>query len=218
MYMDDLVSDKVKNFFSTYPLRSYPKGQIITYAEEEPQGVLYMLEGRINQYDIAPNGSEVVVNIFKPPAFLPMSWAINKAPNHYFFEAAAATKAHQAPAEDTVQFLKNNPDVAFDLLSRVYRGVDGLLRRTSHLMAGDASSRLLFELLNAAYRFGQPNEKGEIVISLKEGDLAKHSGLARETVNRMLQKLKQTNLVRVEGGRIIIPSTADLETALGRNL
>ncbi len=216
--MDDAVSQKVKKFFSAYPLRSFAKGEIICHAEEELSGVFYVLEGRVNQYDISPSGSEVVVNVFKPPAFFPMSWAINKTPNRYFFEAATVVKAHEAPAEDIVRFLKANPDVTFDLLSRVYRGLDGLLRRTSHLMGGDAGTRLLFELLNAAHRFGELNEKGEIVIRLKEGDLAKHSGLARETVSRLLQKLKKSELVKIESGRIVIPSTANLEMALGRDL
>lgn len=215
---DNAVSQKIKHFFSAYPVRSFAKGEIIVHAEEEPRGVLYLLEGRVNQYDIAPSGTEVVVNVFKPPAFFPMSWAINKTPNHYFFEAAAAVKAHEAPAEDTVQFLQGNPDVTLDLLSRVYRGVDGVLRRSTHLMGGDATSRLLFELLNAAYRFGEPNEHGQIVIKLKESDLAKHSGLARETVNRILQKFKAAGLVRIEGGQVIIPSTKELEAALGRDL
>ena len=44
--MDTAVSQKVKKFFSAYPLRSFAKGEIIVHAEEEPRGVLYLLEGR----------------------------------------------------------------------------------------------------------------------------------------------------------------------------
>ena len=43
--------------------------------------------------------------------------------------------------------LQANPDVVYDLLTRLYRGLDGLLGRMSQLMAGSAKSRLMYELL-----------------------------------------------------------------------
>jgi len=215
--MNDEVARKVESFFAAYPVKSFAKGQIITHADEKPHGVLYMLTGRVNQYDITSNGVEVVVNIFKPPAFFPMSWAINKTPNQFFFEAAIPTTAHEAPAEDVVAFLRSNPEVALDLLARVYRGVDGVLRRTTHLMAGDARSRLTFELLNAANRFGNTDKEGRVTIPLTESDLAKHSGLARETVSRAFQKLKNAGLVQLDHGTIVVPSIKVLDAALDKD-
>ncbi len=215
---NDSVQQKTAAFFSKYPLCSFSKRQIIVRAEEMPNAVFYLVDGLVSQYDITTGGNEVVVNIFKPGAFFPMSSAINNSPNHYFFEASSAVSLHQAPAADAVQFLQDNPDVLFDLLSRVYRGMDGVLRRMAHLMGGDAKSRLIFELLNASYRFGEPRKDGARCITLKEGDLAKHSGLARETVSRQLQELKAAGLVDVTHEGIIVKNIADLEAVLGNAL
>ena len=212
------VAAKVGDFFEKYPERHFAKGEIMVQAGEEPAGVFYMLGGRINQYDISPTGIEVVVNIFKAPAFFPMSWAINKTPNQYFFEAAEAVVVRQAPADEVVAFLKREPEVLFDLLSRVYRGSDGLLRRTAHLMGGHAKSRVLFEILNAAARFGQAGEMGVVRLALKEGDLAKHSGMARETVNRVIQNLKAAGLVEVTKDGIVVPDLKKLQAELGPGL
>src|SRR6266498_3242632 len=178
------VPQKITGFFTSYPLRTFEKRQILVRAGDALPGVFYIIEGRVSQYDITPSGNEVVFNVFKSGAFFPMSWAMNNVTNHYFFEASTKVFAHVAPAADAVQFLKDNPDVTFDLLARVYRGVDGVLRRMAHLMGGDAKSRLLFELLNTAYRFGEQQKDGSVYIPLKEIDLARQSGLARETVNR----------------------------------
>ena len=212
------VSRKITNFFTSYPLRTFDKRETLVRVEAELPGVFYLVEGRVSQYDITPSGNEVVVNVFKPNAFFPMSTAINGTPNHYFFEANTKVTAHVAPAADAVQFLKDNPDVTFDLLSRVYRGVDGVLRRMAHLMGGDSKSRLVFELLNAAYRFGEAQPDGAILVGLKEGDLARHSGLARETVNRVLQSLKATGLVEVNRNGITIKDLQKLEGMLGAAL
>src|SRR4051812_14321930 len=123
--MHDDVRQKITAFFSHYPIHSFKKRQLMIRAEETPSNVFYIIEGRVSQYDITSSGNEIAVNVFKAGAFFPMSTAMNSTPNHYFFEASTAVTVSQAPVADTVQFLKDNSDVLFDLLTRVYRGVDG---------------------------------------------------------------------------------------------
>lgn len=209
---------KITNFFARYPRRTFDKRQLLIRAEDKVDSVFHIVEGRVSQYDITRSGNEVVVNVFKPGAFFPMSSVINDIPSRYFFEASTKLVVHEAPAADAVQFLQSNPDILFDLLARVYRGVDGVLGRMAHLMAGDAKSRLLFELINSAYRFGEPQPDGQLLIPLNENDLAKHSGLARETVSRNLRSLKTASLVEIKPGGIIIKSIDELESMLNAGL
>jgi len=88
----------------------------------------------------------------------------------------------------------------------------------AHLMGGDVKSRLLFELLNSAYRFGEVRNNGSIYINLNEGDLAKHSGLARETVSRNIQNLKAEDLVEIKPAGIILKNPKKLEQLLGEEI
>lgn len=216
--MDASIAAKVSDFFNDFPEKHFDKGEIIVHAGETPPGVMYLLEGRVSQYDIAPSGTTVVVNVFKPGAFFPMSWAMNQTTNNYFFEAATKVALRLAPADATVAFLRKNPDVLFNLLSRVYKGTDGLLRRMAHLMGGDARSRLYFELLNATYRFGEPNEDGSVFVPLKEGELAKHSGLTRETINRHIRNLKEQGFVEITRHGYVLHDPKRLESELGNEL
>jgi CRP-like cAMP-binding protein len=216
--MNPQIAQKITDFFTAYPLRTFAKHELLIRAEDKTPLVFYLVEGRVSQYDITPSGSEVVVNVFKPQAFFPMSSAINHTPNPYFFEASTNVTVHVVPAPEAVQFIKDNPDVLFDLLTRVYRGVDGVLRRMAHLMGGDAKTRLLFELLNAAYRFGEPLPDGSIFVPLKESDFARHSGLARETINRTLQSLKTNGIVEISHSGITIHNIVQLEAMLGTKL
>jgi CRP-like cAMP-binding protein len=216
--MTTTIPDKVAQFFTAFPLREFDKRQVLIRPDEPLPGIFYMVEGRVSQYDITPVGNEVVVNVFKPRAFFPMSTALNDTPNSYFFEASTKVKAHVVPPEAAVQFLQDNPDVTLDLLKRVYKGVDGVLRRMAHLMGGDAKSRLLFELLNTAHRFGELQPDGTILLHLKESDLARHSGLARETVSRNIQELKAAGLLEIRQDGIAIKDTRQLEALLGAEL
>jgi len=211
------VPHTVKDFFEAYPLRRFEKGDVLIRPEEPIDTVFYLLEGSVVQFDISPAGNEVVVNAFKPLAFFPMSTAINHTPNYYYFEAVSPVVAHVAPASHAVDFIKQHPDVLFDLLSRVYKGTDGLQRRMAHLMGGSAHTRLVFELINAANRFGAQKKDG-VLVPLTENDLAKRSGLSRETVSRTMRKLKTENMVRVQSAGIVIIDIARLEALLGNDL
>lgn len=212
------ITNKVALFFEKYPLQSFSKRELLVQADQPIRSVFYIVNGRVSEYDIAPNGNEIVVNVFKPGAFFPVSSAINDTPNPYFFEASLNTTVRVAPKAHIVRFLQDNPDVMFDLLARVYRGVDGILRRMAHLMGGDAQSRLIFELLNAAYRFGQLQSDGSTLLSLTETDIARHSGLVRETVSRNMSILKKGGLLEVSPAGIILKDVKKLETTLGTGL
>jgi CRP/FNR family transcriptional regulator, dissimilatory nitrate respiration regulator len=214
---DSAIQQKVGDFFAHYRRKEYTKHQILVLAGDNPPGIFYLREGLVGQYDVSPTGEKTVVNVFKPGAFFPMSWALNGTANEYFYEAFTDIKVVLAPAPDTVAFLERNPDVTLDLLKRVYRGADGLLRRTAHLMGGTARSRVLYELLNSTRRFTPHRPEKECILPFSEQDLATRTGLVRETVNRELRKLKDSGIIRVERNRIIVASQEALEQVVELN-
>lgn len=216
--MDTEIKATVDAFFSNYPAKKYEKGEILIRPDEVPSHIFYLTDGLVSEYDISQSGNEIVVNTFKPGAFFPMSFAINRGTSPYFFEISKPAVMHRAPAEQVVTFLKANPDVMFDLLSRVYRGTDGVLRRMAHMMGGKAKTRLLFELVNAGHRFGKQNRDGHIFIPLTESDFAKRSGLSRETVSRALHELKALHLVSVQARGVTVIDMDRLEAILGSDL
>lgn len=211
------VKQIVGHFFENYPLRRFDKGEVLIRPEERLENIFYLIEGSVIQYDISSAGNEVVVNAFKPGAFFPMSLAINRTPNYYYYEASTSVTVRMAPVERIVEFIKEQPEVMFDLLSRVYSGTDGLQRRMAHLMGGNARSRLIFELMNAAYRFGEHTSEGTLV-PLTENDLARRSGLSRETISRAMNKLKAEGYVAVQPSGVIIFDITNLEDLLGSSL
>ena len=215
--MNPVVAQKIETFFDAYPVRHYVRGQIVIDAHEAPSHVFHLLEGRVKQYDISYSGDEVVLNVFKPPAFFPMSYAINQTPNTYFYEVETAAELQLAPGDAVVDFIKDNPDVLFDLLSRVYRGTDGLIGRLAHLMAGSARSRILNVLLIECRRFGTPRGQGT-AITLTESDIGAHAGLARETVSREIRKLKDEGLVAVVKNKIWVNNVENIAASVSREL
>ena len=95
--MQTPVKQKIEAFFAQFKHQIYKKGEILISADESPSGVFYLKEGMIKQYLIARKGDELVINIFKPGSFSPMSWAINNTENKFYFEAAMTCEVYKAP-------------------------------------------------------------------------------------------------------------------------
>lgn len=210
------VEAKVAAFFAQYPKRTWHKGQIVIHAKEEPDGVYFIESGALRQYAISNNGDEVVINIFRNPAYIPMPWAIGRQKNVYFFDAIEDAVLRCAPREAVVAFVEQNPDVLMGLLKRLYSGLDGFMMRMVYLMKSTARERLVYELLILSKRAKPGSKQTEVVLPVKSYQLSSYCGLTPETVSRELKQLKNQQLVTLQGGNIIVKSIAALEAELGQ--
>lgn len=206
--MSEDIQKRVGHFFKNFPTQRTSKGQILIWADNPPEAVFYINRGRVRQYLIFEDGTKATVNIFGPGSFFPMSLVLNDLPNKYFFETLEPSVFHCSPPAEALDFLKSNPDVLLDLLSRVYRGVDGILQKMAYMMIGDIQKLVIFELVTECRR-GRHRQKPNLV-TLSEGELAAHVGLARETVNRQLAKLKTNGLIVVQKEGILVRDLAGL--------
>jgi CRP-like cAMP-binding protein len=213
MAMDTEIVQKIENFFIKFKQSKYKKGEILIRAGDDPSGIFYLISGNVRKYAISEKGDELVVNIFKPSSFFPMSWAINGEQNEYFYDALTPVEIYRAPKEKVIEFIKEDPDVLYDLMSRVYRGTDGLLRRMMYLMAGNAYARLITEIIIQAKRFGRKNNI-QIEVTVSEKELASQAGMTRETVSREMKRLKDKGLVTFDKNVLLITSIEKLEKEL----
>ncbi len=198
------VSNKIQKFFSNYESKQYKKDDIVIHSDADPEGIYLIVDGVVEQSDITPAGNRVIVNVYGSGAFFPMSWAINKVPNTYLYIASSAVELKCANTDEVIDFVFNNPDVMFDLLSRVYRGTDALLKRSVLTASGIAKHRVILELLIEARRFGSPSSHDKTQVKIRRHDLAARSGLARETVSRELHKLADEGMLELYKHKIIL--------------
>lgn len=213
--MEQDVLQKVDDFFSKYISHSFEKKTILIRAGEEPRGIFYLKKGHVRQYIITQNGDEMTLNIFKPHTFFPISWALDTYQTNYYFEAITPIEVVEAPKNDVLLFIKKEPLILFDLLHRVFVGLDGMFSRLEYLMSGTARQKLITILIISAKRFGE-QQKGDIVISLQltHQDLASLSGISRETVSREMMRLKEQNIIDYTNFSTTLHSIEALEKEL----
>lgn len=217
--MEEEIKEKIVEFSQKYPPEQLTKGQIIVRAGDMPKGIHFLEKGFIRQYVLSNDGEEMTLNIFRPVAFFPIPYALDIYTPNYFFEAMEESQVRIAPKEDTLLFLKNNPDVLLDLLKRVFVGLEGILVRMEHLMSGEAHHKLIAILILSAKRFGQESPNGiAIDVKLTHKDLASQAGLSRETVSREMARLKEKGIVDYTSSSILIKNLEDLERIIRKSL
>lgn len=210
--MDSEVKKKIEEFFAKQKLIKYRKGETVIRAEDPPLGIFYLKEGLIREFTVSEDGEELTLNIYKPPSLFPLAFAINNTIPARNFEASLDSLLYRAPKDETLIFLKGEPEVMFDLVSRIYRGLEGLFKRVENLMAGSAQARIITELIIYAKRFGIKQSDGVLInLKLTQKDISEQTGIARETIGRILKDLKNKGLLGYKQRKILIKDLGKLE-------
>ncbi len=211
--MDNIVKQKLDTFFSQFKHMLFKKGEILIRADDEPLGIFYLKSGTVRQYSISKEGEEQTLTLYKPISYFPMMWAINNTHNTYYFEALTEVEVYRAPKDAIVAFIKSEPEVLYDLTSRVYSGMHGLLSRMEYLLFSSAYNKILYTLINNAGRFGTKQD-GEVHLHMTHRDIAAFSGLTKETISREIKKLEEKGLIKNQNQLLIVKDIKILEDEL----
>lgn len=201
----------LEDFFEKTPVIHYKKGATILHGADEPRGVYFLKKGYVRLYSISPEGEELTLVIFKPQDFFPMIWAINGSKNLDHFEAMTPVEVYRVPRAEFMKFVKENPDIFYELVSRILVRMGGLYQRMQHLAFGNAYSKVASILYICAERFGSPRANDVIIqIPLTHKDIANLVGMTRETVSIEMKKLSHKKLISYKGKIITVRDLASL--------
>lgn len=216
--MDKVVQQKLEIFFGDFKSVKYKKGEVLLGFGKVPEGVFYLKKGVVRQAAVSEHGDDLTLNIFKAPSFFPMGWVMNDSQNNYQYEAMVSCEAYIAPKIKLVEFIKDQPDILFDLLKRIYWGLEGFIKRLEKLMSGSAYSRLATQLIILGKRFGIQDGDGLVInLDLTHSQLATQAGITRESTSRSIEKMEDLGLISYKNKKILIKDISALEIGLNTN-
>lgn len=213
--VSDVKTKEFEEFYKQFKTRHYKKGEMLIRADDDPQGIFYLTKGYIRQYTISKTGYELTLHILKPVSYFPMVWAVNGTPNIYYFEALTPVEVGRAPREEVVDFIKDKPDIIFELLSELIEDYAESLMRIENLVFSDAYRRVVAVLIYISKHFGK-KEGDDIIITHRftQQDIATLVGVARETASNEMAKLEKEGIIRYKDHLIIINNLKKLNTEL----
>ncbi|MBI4092133.1 MAG: Crp/Fnr family transcriptional regulator [Candidatus Levybacteria bacterium] len=191
----------LEEFFSKFRLLHYKKHEVIIRPGDDPPGVFFLSRGYVKVYTLSESGQELSLIIFKPGDFFPLIWAFNDVPLNQYCEAMASIEVYRSSKDEFKKFLQSNPEVLWEVTSKVLVRLRGILERMEYMVFGNAHQKVSSILVICAERFGVKRD-GEILIRvpLTHRDIASLIGLTRETTSVELKKLDKMKIISKKGG------------------
>jgi CRP-like cAMP-binding protein len=187
-------------------LRRLPKGSLVFFQSDPGDALYLVLSGSIAILLTSPDGRELVINEVRSGDFFGELSIITHQPH----SASAITREKSdlvmIPAAPFLELLDCQPTVVRSLLEITAQRLYASSSRESALAFLDAAGRVVRYLL----QLDQENsEKGYMVLSQEE--LAQRTGLARQTVAKILGRWRRAGWLLTGRGRIMLMNRPALQ-------
>ncbi|MBC7970723.1 MAG: Crp/Fnr family transcriptional regulator [Verrucomicrobia bacterium] len=191
-------------------MRSHPANQVILLENDWGSSVYFILNGwvKIRTYNL--DGKEVTLNILGKGELFGEMAPLDEVPRSTDVITLAPTVIGNMPAQDFVNLLHTEPQSGIRLAQLMARRLRQVNRRL-RLRESDSTSRVADILLFLADGQGKKVATGTEIPNLPHRELSSLSGLARETVTRVLSKLEKKGLILRERDTLTIPDPHGLE-------
>jgi CRP/FNR family cyclic AMP-dependent transcriptional regulator len=190
--------------------RSHPSNQVILLENDWGGSVYFILGGwvKIRTYNL--DGKEVTLNIIgKGEVFGEMA-ALDEVPRSTDVITLTPTKISSVPAQDFIELIRTEPLAGMRLAQLMATRLRQVNRRL-RLREADSVSRVADTILFLAEGQGKTVKGGTEIPNLPHRELSSLSGLARETVTRVLTKLEKKDLISRDQDVLRIPDISALE-------
>lgn len=203
---DSIVKTALVNFVT----RTHPGNQVMLLENDWGGSVYFILDGwvKIRTYNL--DGREVTLNIIGKGELFGEMAALDEVPRSTDVITLTSTTIGSMPAQDFVKLLQTEPLAGLRLAQLMARRLRQVNRRL-RLRESDSQSRVADTLLFLAEGQGKRGETGTEIPNLPHRELSSLSGLARETVTRVLTRLEKKGLISREQEIMCIPDVSALE-------
>lgn len=177
------------------------KGELI-FSEGDPgNGFYIVIEGQVKIYKLSLEGKEHILHIFGPgepfgevPVFsgdvFPASAESVKPSRVLFF-----------PRKRFIELISADPTLALNMLAVLSKRLRQFTVQIENLSLKEVPGRLAGYLILLSE---EQQNQSEVILHISKGHLASFLGTIPETLSRILKKMNEQDLIRVNGKRIRI--------------
>ena len=212
-FMSDLPEDTINAIASRFVTISHPPNQILLLENDWGGSVYFILEGwvKIRTYNL--DGKEVTLNILGRGEIFGEMAAMDKMPRSTDAISLTKTTIGRIPAEDFVNLIETEPLAGVRLVQLMAKRLRQVNRRLQ-LREASSISRVADAILFLVEGQGTESDKGTEIPNLPHREISSLSGLARETVTRVLTKLEKKGLIQRDADSMRIPDLPALEETI----
>ena len=214
-FMSDLPEDTIDRIAAHFVTISHPASQVLLLENDWGGSVYFILEGwvKIRTYNL--DGKEVTLNIIGRGEIFGEMAAMDKMPRSTDAITLTKTLIGRLPAEDFVNLINTEPMAGVHLVQLMAKRLRQVNRRLQ-LREASSMSRVADAILFLVEGQGTEieDDKGTEIPNLPHREISSLSGLARETVTRVLTKLEKKGLIERNADSMRIPDLPALEETI----
>ncbi len=197
--------------------RTLAKGDYLFHEGSKAEGFYIVQNGAVNVHRVGAGGKEQVLHVFRAgESFAEATLATDMA---YPAEARAteSTVVVLVPKAEFIGLLRGRPELALRMLGAMSQHLRQLVTLVDDLTLKDMETRLANWLLQ---RCPRPITDAPAVVLLDQTKrvLAAEMGATSETLSRALAKLREHQLLQVDGNILTVTRPKELEKLLARHL
>ncbi len=192
--------------------RSYPKNFMLFQQGDPGEEFLILSQGSVKVELTNPDGKELTLVILKPYQFLGELALLDDVPRSATVVTMEKAEFLVISKRDFGDMLNAYPRMCLPILKQLTRRIRVLTDDIASMAFLDSYSRVARKILSLAEEMGIPNTDGSIMIdqALTHQQLANLVGTTRETVTKILNEMKDKNLISIKRHRITVIDPAEL--------
>jgi CRP/FNR family transcriptional regulator len=199
-----LTEEQLESLASISISKTYPKGTVVFNPNQKAEGFYLLKSGRVKVYR-TNRGKEQIIGIFSAPAFFGGAASFTGSNFPAWAETIEDSEVIFIPRKDFLELMKADPEIAMKLMAVMAQRLFYLTNVIENLSLKDALSKV------ASYILKQSQEKGREAFVFKTNLAAMELGLSKETVSRMLSKLKSLGAIEKSGNEVKIKNVQVLK-------
>jgi len=204
----ELDQRELKAIAEIVSIRQLKKGEILFWEGDLALGFYVLLSGSVRVYKASPEGKEYTIHQIRPGQMF--AEAAIFSGRGYPANCAALIDSEVAffPKDRFLGLVKSSPDISLKMISGLSAFVREFAEKVEDLSLKEISARLARFLLEQS----EQNQKKNFRLESSKAELANKLGTISETLSRNFKKLRELELIAVEGDQITILDSDRLES------
>jgi CRP/FNR family transcriptional regulator, cyclic AMP receptor protein len=212
-FLSELPVDALEPVLVHAAVRNHPANQMILLENDWGSSVYFVLSGWLKIRTYNADGREITLNIVGRGEIVGEMAALEQVPRSTDVLSLTPATIVNIPAEDFVRLLTTEPLAGMRLAQLMARRLRQVNRRL-RLRESNSASRVADTLLFLVEGQGKTVARGMEIPNLPHRELSSMSGLARETVTRVLTKMEAAGLIARSNDIMLIPDVVALEASI----
>ena len=181
------------------------KGSILFKEGDDGEHLYVIIDGKLKLGTSSGDGRENLLSILGPGEMFGELSLFDPGPRTSTATAVTDAKLLSLSHEKVIPWLKQNPEVSLQLLTRLSQRLRRTNEAVGDLVFSDVPGRVAKALIDLGDRFGKTTPEGLLVNhDLTQEELAQLVGASRETVNKALADFAGRGWLRLDGRSVLI--------------